>query len=99
MIKDMLNSVTTGAFVKGSAVLGIAAFAVMMIRNAQKDSKELQLKLDELIAAIEKSKHDTLDDPKDDITLQKTSYEQDPETKRDNEAGLTEESITYYRYK
>ncbi len=40
MIKDMLNSVTTGAFVKGSAVLGIAAFAVMMIRNAQKDSKE-----------------------------------------------------------
>lgn len=57
MIKNIFSRLTDWSdYFKGSALLGAAGLALMFIRNAQnRETKALQYKLDELIAASKSS--------------------------------------------
>ncbi|REC47204.1 low affinity iron permease family protein [Chryseobacterium pennipullorum] len=90
-------------YFKGSAVLGIAGLAVLLIRNTQnRDMKALQIKLDELIA--EKNTVDSqFEDLTDDEFNQLQNFYKNVEIQRmrnrDKNDVAPEQEMTYYRYK
>lgn len=106
MIKNIFNRLTDWSdYFKGSALLGVAGLAILLIRNVQnKDTKALQYKIDELIAAGKKSypiidiDHLTADEQNQ---LQQfcEKLEQQRRKKMIAQNDKPEDPTTYYRYK
>lgn len=107
MIKNIFHSLTDWSdYFKGSALLGAAGLALVLIRNAQnRETKALQYKLDELIAAGKKSITPMIDIGE--LTMEELNQlqqfceklEQQRRKKIIAKNEDPEDHVTYYRYK
>lgn len=106
MVKNIFNRLTDWSdYFKSGALLGVAGLTLLLIRNVQnKETKALQYKLDELIAAGKKNNpiididHLTADELNQ---LQQfcEKLEQQRRKKMIAQNNDLEEYKTYYRYK
>ncbi|RLJ31661.1 low affinity iron permease [Chryseobacterium sp. 7] len=104
MIKDIFGKLTAWpGYFMGSTLLGIAGLAVIFVKNAQnRDLKELQIKLDELIATNKNNIDSPLQNLTEDELNQLQRFYKNLEVQRTesiSKNNITEREITYYRYK
>lgn len=105
MIKDIFGKLTAWpGYFMGSTLLGIAGLAVVFVKNAQnRDLKELQVKLDELIATNKSSIDPRFQNLTEDELSQLQNFYKNVEIQREKNTDQNNETrereITYYRYK
>jgi len=105
MIKDIFGKLTVWpGYFMGSTLLGIAGLAVVFVKNAQnRDLKELQVKLDELIATNKSSIDPRFQKLTEDELSQLQNFYKNVEIQREKNTDQNNETpereITYYRYK
>lgn len=105
MIKDIFGKLTAWpGYFMGSTLLGITGLAVIFVKNAQKrDLKELQIKLDELIATNKNTIDPRSQNLTDDEQNQLQNFYKNIGIQREKNihqnSETPEREITYYRYK
>jgi len=105
MIKDICGKLTAWpGYFMGSTLLGIAGLAIVFVKNAQnRDLKELQVKLDELIATNKSSIDPRFQNLTEDELSQLQNFYKNVEIQREKNTDQNNETpereITYYRYK
>lgn len=105
MIKDIFGKLTAWpGYFMGNTLLGIAGLAVVFVKNAQnRDLKELQIKLDELIATNKSTIDPRFQKLTDDELSQLQNFYKNVEIQREKNTDQNNETpereITYYRYK